>query len=158
MKEGVNKINKKTIYNSLLGVEDLRYGEITNCVYFISNSNGLVKIGKSNDVYRRIVELKVNCPTNLKLVGYFQDENYSKYETLFHKMFSFCQVSGEWFEELPVLDYLLFTKRLLFPMDLYCKYSFGDEFKKMSVDDHRELMAKEWWNDYRQYFVKGRSD
>lgn len=63
-------------------------------VYFI-RSDGLVKIGFSTDVAKRLNNIRVGCPTGGKLVAAIPGTEDT--ETYFHKLFSKYRERGEWF-------------------------------------------------------------
>lgn len=71
-------------------------------VYFIQeNGNGLIKIGKSDDVSKRIKALQSSTPSKLNLLrvvnGSFDREKY------LHHKFSRFHERGEWFRPDPEL-------------------------------------------------------
>ena len=90
VKEAINII-------SSMDIEDLppdRY------VYVAQESeSGRYKIGISKDPERRIKELNIGNPEQLKLIHYFKS-NGNKYEseTLTHKMYEAHKLRSEWFD------------------------------------------------------------
>ncbi len=61
---------------------------------------GVVKIGRSSDVDRRIGELQTSCPYELRIVLILEDQGHRERE--FHRRlrrFSTRRFKGEWFEE-----------------------------------------------------------
>jgi len=71
---------------------------MTDYVYFIEADNGLVKIGKSKNVRKRLAALRGGSPIHLRLL-YSIDCNgrASETEKHFHKMFEAKRKHGEWF-------------------------------------------------------------
>lgn len=66
-------------------------------VYFFESGDGLVKIGKANDVKSRFNQLKTACPTGLKKLGYIGVSDPYKLEKELHQYFKEYRQSGEWF-------------------------------------------------------------
>lgn len=64
-------------------------------VYFISNGQGLVKIGRSKDVQKRLKSLQTGSPHPLEIIRTFEGEGGA--ELWFHKEFEERRVHGEWF-------------------------------------------------------------
>ena len=65
-------------------------------VYFVQASHTkLIKIGRTNDVYKRIRSLRTVVPDNVKLLGCVQEQTYT--ESSIHKMFATEREHGEWF-------------------------------------------------------------
>lgn len=66
-------------------------------VYLIQAENGLVKIGKTTDVQKRLAALDVGSPVDLKLIAQKQDLFASDLETRLHQEYAHRRVKGEWF-------------------------------------------------------------
>src|ERR1035437_867952 len=65
--------------------------------YFIEAINtGTIKIGKSDNVTKRLSALQMSSFTPLKVLGFFPDGVISEYEA--HKKFSHLRIRGEWFK------------------------------------------------------------
>jgi hypothetical protein len=77
-------------------------------VYFIAGSvTGLIKIGKSTDVIRRLRLLQIGSPDRLKILAVIKDQHSdAPYHTQFRTAWEF----GEWFR--PSVDLLAFIKTL----------------------------------------------
>ena len=78
-----------------------------NSIYFVENM-GYVKIGlcKGDNPRRRLVEMKTNCPTEPKLLGWItftaSSETTRLIERQFHDNFKAYHFRGEWFFGVPV--------------------------------------------------------
>lgn len=153
MNEEEQRITKKGIYSSCICVSD--YIPSSICVYFIANEDGCIKIGKTRNLRKRMTDLQVIVPQTLRLMGFIEvEENkLSEAETLYHQLFSFCHIKGEWFEELPVLDFLFYTDRLIFPGIVVNKELFR-EAKKTKIESIMQMRSI-WWNNFRPVFLKG---
>lgn len=70
-------------------------------VYIIyDKGNGLVKIGRTKDIDKRVVTL--SCGNmNLSLYGYLACEDYYKAESYLHKYFESYKYKREWFKISP---------------------------------------------------------
>lgn len=66
-----------------------------NCpkTYLMTDSTGLIKIGKAVDVWKRYETMKIGNPTLEILAMCDMDV-----ESLLHEKFAYCRVSGEWFD------------------------------------------------------------
>lgn len=66
-------------------------------IYFIkAEETPYIKIGYTEDVYRRMVKMQADCP--LKLIVLKTVEGDRKYEKLLHKKFAAFHYRGEWFK------------------------------------------------------------
>lgn len=85
-------------------------------IYFISDGNGHIKIGKTNNVGRRLNELQTAQANTLRLLQFIKapTKDLDDIEKTHHQMFRHCKLKGEWFEEAPVLDYLVATCHFLY--------------------------------------------
>ena len=95
-------------------------GFIVSGVYFISDSNGHIKIGESNNIARRLHEIQTAIATRCCLIQYLKIEdqdNRRDWEKALHNYFKDYRVKGEWFREQPIIDFIgeenLFTSELL---------------------------------------------
>lgn len=103
-------MNGNKIYEDLISVDGIPNKEFGHGVYFISDTNGHIKIGKTNNLRRRLIELQTNQASELKVFQFYDCENEAKayeLESYFHKKFDFCRLKGEWFEEQPVMDFIV---------------------------------------------------
>jgi len=70
-------------------------------VYFISNGNNAVKIGKSNDPAKRVKELQTGSPHTLTLIrkiNHYIDKAAHDVEQQYHELLASKRLKGEWFE------------------------------------------------------------
>lgn len=65
-------------------------------VYFIEN-NGLVKIGCTKDIDRRLREFKTTMPF-MRVLSVERVCNMYRIEKYYHKLFAHKRVAGEWFK------------------------------------------------------------
>ena len=75
---------------------------VPSCVYFIEADNGLIKIGRSQNVMQRFAGLAAASPTPLRLLGFIAD-TVSCHETRLHELFAAQRHHGEWFTPTPEL-------------------------------------------------------
>ena len=75
----------------------LRDVEPTGYVYLVSAYNGLYKIGKTNDIEKRLRGLKTMSPVPLKLIHTIETITPLKLEAKLHKKYDRCRAHGEWF-------------------------------------------------------------
>lgn len=83
-------------------------------VYLISDNNGSYKIGKSNDVYKRLKALQTGTNNNLSIVKFIPVRFSFKIEKFLHDMFYSHRNNGEWFslESDQLLSVISIMKRL----------------------------------------------
>jgi hypothetical protein len=69
-------------------------------VYFIVEEpfNGNVKIGRTNDLNKRVKSLQTGCPTKLRIHLSFPAIDSNKLETQLHAHFRDRRFNGEWFK------------------------------------------------------------
>lgn len=68
-------------------------------VYFIQNkSSGLIKIGRTTDIERRIAEFTKMFSFPIELIQHFKTLNYEKIEKSFHAFYKPKRKYGEWFK------------------------------------------------------------
>lgn len=74
----------------------------TSGVYCIQAENGLVKIGRSDNIRRRLTALSKSSPVEMWLVGYIDTtvyiDDYLFLEAQLHRKFHKDRVRGEWFD------------------------------------------------------------
>lgn len=69
---------------------------MTGYVYVIgSTGSGLVKIGRSTNLARRLAAIQTTCPTKVEVL--WQTEGGSPLERTLHKDFQHLRTHGEWF-------------------------------------------------------------
>ena len=76
-------------------------------VYFITDGNGHIKIGKADDVMERVAELQTGNPYKLSVILNVIMPTKTKafnLERELHDKFKRFRLEGEWFMEEPVLD------------------------------------------------------
>lgn len=66
-------------------------------LYLIGAPNGLVKIGITTDIYRRLRVLDLSSPVELNLILSFESSQAEVIEAELHKYFAVKRVKGEWF-------------------------------------------------------------
>lgn len=99
----------KQIMNCLIiiGIE-YKYNN-QDSLYFLQNDCGLIKIGKSNNVERRIRELELFTGSKIRLIKKIEKSSY--YEKLLHKIFKNDNIiyksQTEWFFPSLKLIYLI---------------------------------------------------
>jgi hypothetical protein len=65
-------------------------------IYFVrAGETGSVKIGKANDVAKRVAGIQVGCPQKLAVLRVCDGDG--RVEKFFHKKFAHLRQSGEWF-------------------------------------------------------------
>lgn len=69
----------------------------SNYLYLIRAENGLVKIGISCDVEKRLVSLNTASPVELRLLFFLEPTDARKTERNLHVRFAKKRVKGEWF-------------------------------------------------------------
>lgn len=74
-------------------------------VYFVqAGTDGPVKIGKANDVEKRIAELQTGCPHKLELLVTVECADALAKESEFHQQFASLRIDrSEWFRWSPAL-------------------------------------------------------
>lgn len=71
---------------------------MTGYVYFFETGDGLIKIGKANNVATRFKQIQTSCPTGLTNLGSIPSDNPFDLEKRLHKYFKKYRTSGEWFD------------------------------------------------------------
>lgn len=73
-------------------------GETQRCVYFIQNGDdGAIKIGMTRKLQKRLADLQVNNPIELRILGAIPTNKPRDLERDLHRQFQEFRVSGEWF-------------------------------------------------------------
>ena len=65
-------------------------------LYFVRIPDGPVKIGRANNIKRRMSGLQCGCPWRLELIGIVPGAGYRESE--WHAAFMSVRMEGEWFE------------------------------------------------------------
>lgn len=68
-------------------------------VYLLVNAENKYKIGFTNrDVQKRIKELQVGSPSEIRVVREYETPNARQIETILHRFMKSQRISGEWFD------------------------------------------------------------
>lgn len=67
-------------------------------IYFLSDGNGYIKIGKTVDVGKRIDGIGMKMPKQPVLLHSVHVKDYSAAETIFHEHYKEYRQQGEWFK------------------------------------------------------------
>lgn len=79
-------------------------------VYFISDGNGFVKIGYAADIFQRVNTMQVNNVAELSILHLVYNDDLDdthRTEKQYHEHLKPYKVRGEWYQEKPVIDYLM---------------------------------------------------
>lgn len=69
-----------------------------NCVYILKTSKRLYKIGKTQDLQKRIAGYHTHLPILFKIIRQYMSDNMDTLEEVLHVIFQHKRVKGEWFE------------------------------------------------------------
>lgn len=73
---------------------------VNGWVYFIlGEETGHFKIGRTNDVEKRVKALQIGCPESLSVYGVLPAVDPSALERALHKRFAKYRLRGEWFAD-----------------------------------------------------------
>ncbi len=78
--------------------EEIRQYAKGECVYLIGSPVGLTKIGRTNDIMRRLSAFNVDSPVELSPIHLYYCNKSDQLEKKLHKKFSGKRCRGEWFE------------------------------------------------------------
>lgn len=70
---------------------------VSTGVVYLLKAGPHYKIGKTNNMSRRLTELKIQLPFPVQLVHKIHTENMSNVERIWHKQFANKRRNGEWF-------------------------------------------------------------
>lgn len=76
------------------------------CYAFHCRAVGLVKLGRTSDIWRRWAKLETEGGRALQLAAVWQVANCRSFERALHRQFSADRRIGEWFNAEPVLSML----------------------------------------------------
>ena len=79
-------------------MEQLQTG---SCVYILKTGKNLYKIGKTNDLQRRLASYHTHLPLLFRVIRQYTAVNMSELEGSLHIVFQHKRVKGEWFELQP---------------------------------------------------------
>ncbi len=107
--------------------------ESGKCIYIIKTSKRLYKIGKTQDLQKRIASYHTHLPIVFRVVRQYMVENIDELEEALHVVFQHKRVKGEWFElsndELIICDNIARNyalEKLQKQKKPYQKIEFGD--------------------------------
>lgn len=94
-------------------------------IYFIqAGENGPIKIGRSNDVEKRLKQLQTASAEKLKILWKYDVENDKKVESELHKQLQHERIDGEWFRP---------SEEVLRTIKFYCCNNVSVELKNFDV-------------------------
>ena len=71
---------------------------ISNCVYILKTGKNLFKIGKTQDLRKRLAGYHTHLPVLFRVVRQYPAENMQELEESLHIVFQHKRVKGEWFQ------------------------------------------------------------
>lgn len=97
--------------NKTISLEGIKLAHQAHFVYFIFNEDSnAIKIGRSQNLQRRLMSLQTSSPAKLKLIKSVQvegDKEAQKLEQSLHNKFREIRLAGEWFKaETHLLEYI----------------------------------------------------
>lgn len=75
--------------------------DIENCVYFISNGKGAIKIGSAMNLRKRLNGLQTSNPDKLEVLAAIPALGQEEFDL--HQKFAHLRLNGEWFRAEPEL-------------------------------------------------------
>lgn len=99
-------------------------------IYFIE-TQGLVKIGHSNDPKNRFRNLSTGCPTECSLIGV--TEGGEEAERKLHEQFAHLRARGEWFKFTPEINSYLAANAVHVPTE-YRRSVKGEQPARTIID------------------------
>lgn len=72
--------------------------QIGKCVYIINTGKNLYKIGKTQDLQKRLAGYHTHLPVMFRVIRQYAAANMSELEECLHIIFQHKRVKGEWFE------------------------------------------------------------
>lgn len=72
--------------------------QIGKCVYIINTGKNLYKIGKSQDLQKRLASYHTHLPVMFRVIRQYPSANMSELEECLHIIFQHKRIKGEWFE------------------------------------------------------------
>ena len=137
-----------------------------SAVYFaISGDRNRIKIGRTDYMRDRILALRsyykddILCCAVIDNLSHYQSV---KLEKRLHHKFKFCNIEGEWFERLPIENYLVKIKnRISYPRKPdYCYFVFNLSHNLVIDRDFIKSFPKEYELDeiVEDYILKVNGD
>lgn len=71
---------------------------IGNCVYILKTGKNLFKIGKTQDLQKRLASYHTHLPVLFRIIRQYPAANMTELEESLHIVFQHKRVKGEWFE------------------------------------------------------------
>ena len=72
--------------------------QITTCVYILKTGKNLFKIGRTQDLSRRLASYHTHLPVLFRVIRQYPATNMAEMEESLHIVFQHKRVQGEWFE------------------------------------------------------------
>lgn len=91
----IRQLNDKIVEIGLTNGQVARNDEV---VYLIRAANGLVKIGFTNNLARRLHNLNSASPLDLKVIGCIKTAIAETIEAELHERYRHLRIRGEWFQ------------------------------------------------------------
>lgn len=105
---GKGGMMKNEVERALEAYQELGVTADVGYIYILKATNGLYKIGKTQNLNNRIKTIRTASPVKIEVYRVFQSTEYSKIELHLHSLFSDFREIGEWFrltdEELATID------------------------------------------------------
>lgn len=108
-------------------------------IYFIQGHNKFVKIGTTNNLPKRLIELQNSNPVKLKLKA-IMDGGYQT-EAGLHFLFKKYRYKGEWFKYTREVEWFIRAVRK-YP-NINCIHSLHKESLKMYIEAKAKRLGKE---------------
>lgn len=88
----LNELELSPVRSKSEAVSGLNFGG----VYFVSDGRA-IKIGRSNNIGKRVPMLQVGNPYKMKIIGAIETKDDLRVEKMFHNLYSLHRLTGEWF-------------------------------------------------------------
>lgn len=111
------------------------------CVYILE-SRGVYKIGRTENLPKRIKSLQVGNPFGLQIAHVIFTEEYIKVEQALHTIFAHDRANNEWFS-LGMRD-LAVLRSISVPLIFQWADSLKKHEPEAQADDPRDQMAFDW--------------
>lgn len=107
--QGFSDIAAMTSNHSIVS-EQAPAGRLKEGIVYLMRSGGHYKIGRSDDIERRVKEIRIALPETAKLVHSIRTDDPSGIEAYWHRRFADRRANGEWFR-LTHSDVAAFRRR-----------------------------------------------